>query len=504
MLLQAKSLLDAHDVGEQMRRFGRGPEKLLGAAFLSSGNAINSIGCRPALCQEMRAVPGAVHPTPLFQLFEQSGYDPGIFAECAHRCLVQTTDRPAVVVSQIHGLSVVGTSLVLGGEIVGAAVGGYVFADFSQVSEIQRLARQAGIQFERLWEIARQQQPVPQSRLIVNGELLQVLGDALLRENHRTRQNAETAAIVASSDDAIVSKDLNGVITSWNRGAERIFGYTQQEAIGQPITMLIPPDHADDEPMILNRIRRGESVDHYETVRRHKDGSLLDISLTISPIRDTKGRVVGASKIARDITERKRQQRHRELLINELNHRVKNTLATVQSLAMQSLRDAATPAEGREALEARLVALAKAHDVLTQEQWEGASLNNVVADAIAAYSCNGQEYRFQVAGPIVRLQPRAVLALSMALHELATNAVKHGALSNRTGRVKINWQLIPGDPQRFQFRWAESEGPPVESPGRRGFGSRLIERGLAQDLAGEARLKFARAGVVCTIDAPLD
>jgi len=258
--------------------------------------------------REMRAVSGPLHPTPLFQLFEQSGFDPGIFAECARRCLVQTTDRPAVIVSQRHGLAVIGTSFVLEGSIVGAAVGGYAFADFSQVSEIQRLAREAGIQFERLWEIARQQQPVPQSRLIVNGELLQVLGDALLRENYRTRQNAETAAIVASSDDAIVSKDLNGVIASWNRGAERIFGYTAQEAIGQPITMLIPPDHAEDEPMILNRIRKGETVDHYETLRQRKDGTLLDISLTVSPIRDPNGRIIGASKIARDITARKRAE----------------------------------------------------------------------------------------------------------------------------------------------------------------------------------------------------
>ncbi|HET7207841.1 MAG TPA: PAS domain S-box protein [Terriglobales bacterium] len=257
---------------------------------------------------ELRTVSGPIHPTPLFRLFDERGYDPGIFAECVRRCIVQTKDRAAVIVSQFHGLAVVGTSLVLEGKIVGAAVGGYVLADFSQVSEIQSLARQAGIAFDRLWEIARQQQPVPQNRLIVNGELLQVLGDALLRENYRTRQNAETAAIVASSDDAIISKDLNGVITSWNRGAERIFGYTSQEAIGQSITMLIPRDQAEEEPMILNRIRRGEAIDHYETVRRRKDGSLLDISLTISPIRDAQGRITGASKIARDITERKRTE----------------------------------------------------------------------------------------------------------------------------------------------------------------------------------------------------
>lgn len=260
---------------------------------------------------ELRAVSGPIHSTPLFQLFDERGYDPGIFVECVRRCIVQTKDRPAVIVSQFHGLAVVGTSLLLEGKIVGAAVGGYVLADFSQVSDIQSLARQAGIAFDPLWEVARQQQPVPQNRLLVQGELLQVLGDALLRENYRTRQYAETAAIVASSDDAIISKDLDGTITSWNGGAERMYGYTAHEAVGQPVTMLIPADHRDEEPLILDRIRRGEVVDHYETVGQRKGGTLLDISLTVSPIRDGQGRVVAASKIARDITERKRAETER-------------------------------------------------------------------------------------------------------------------------------------------------------------------------------------------------
>ena len=453
---------------------------------------------------DQRAVFGPVYSTPLFQLFDEAGYDPGLFAECAGRCIAQTAKRPAVIVSRFHGLAVVGASLVLEGRIVGAAVGGYAFADFSQVFEIRRLAGEAGIAFDRLWAIARKQPPVPRRRLTVHGELLQVLGDALLREHYRARQYEQAAAIVNSSGDAIVSKDLNSIITSWNRGAEQLFGYTAQEAIGQPVTLLMPSDRLDEEPGILERIRRGEKIDHYETVRRRKDGTLLAISLTVSPLTDAKGEIVGASQIARDISERKRQEQHRELLLNELNHRVKNTLATVQSLAMQTLRNSATLAEARDSFEVRLAALAKAHDVLTREAWEGASLNRVVADAVAAYSGDIQASRFRVAGPLVRLRPNAVLALSMALHELATNALKYGALSNGTGSVEINWLLIPGDPRRFRFRWTESGGPPVGMPSRRGFGSRLIEQGLAHDLAGEVRLTFAPAGLVCTIDAPLD
>jgi PAS domain S-box-containing protein len=450
------------------------------------------------------AVFGPVGPTPLFQLFDEARYDPGICAECARRCLAPTEERSAVLVSQVHGLAVVGASLMLEGRTVGAAVGGYAFVDFSQVSEIQLIAHKAGISFERLWGIARKQAPISQQRLIVQGELLQVLGDALLREYYRARQYAQAAAIVNSSDDAIIGGDLDGIITSWNGGAERLLGYAAREVLGQPLTLLMHRDGLADEQRILERVRCGESSDHYETVYQRKDRSPVEISLTASPVRDGNGRMTGVSRIARDISERKRYQNHRELLMHELNHRVKNTLATVQSFAVQTLRNAPSLGAGCESLEARLVALAKAHDALTNEHWEGADLGATVANAIAAYSGDAGGSRFRVTGPAVRLVPRAVLALSMALHELATNAVKYGALSTGSGHVEISWWLLPGGTPRFRLLWAESGGPPVETPRRRGFGSRLVEQGLAQDLDGEARLNFAPGGLVCTIEAPLD
>jgi PAS domain S-box-containing protein len=204
-----------------------------------------------------------------------------------------------------------------------------------------------------------------------------------------------------------------------------------------------------------------------------------------------------------DITNRKRAEEHRQLLINELNHRVKNTLATVQSFASQTLRNAKNLAEARTTFESRIVALAKAHDVLTREHWEGASLEEIVANAMIAYLADERLPRFHAEGPDLRLHAKAALALSMALHELATNAVKYGALSNATGRVEAKWSFTEDEPSSFQFQWTETGGPPVERPRRRGFGSRLIEQGLAQELAGEVRLSFATNGLVCIIEAPL-
>jgi two-component sensor histidine kinase len=191
------------------------------------------------------------------------------------------------------------------------------------------------------------------------------------------------------------------------------------------------------------------------------------------------------------------------LLIDELNHRVKNILAVVQSLAHQTMRNADTMAEGCVAFEARILALAKAHDLLTSNSWIGADLRDVINDVIAPFRESSAHSRFSIEGPRIRIAPKAVITFSMALHELATNAVKYGALSSETGGVELSWGVSQDERQTFQLNWVERGGPPVEMPRRRGFGSRLIEQGITQDIAGGVRLLFAREGLVCTFNAPL-
>jgi PAS domain S-box-containing protein len=193
------------------------------------------------------------------------------------------------------------------------------------------------------------------------------------------------AAIVESSDDAIISKTLDGIITSWNPAAERLFGYTAEEMIGGPIAILAAPDRENEMPAILESIRRGEKVDHYETVRRRKDGSLVEISLTVSPIRDETGRIIGASKIARDITARKQIEDRQRMLTAELSHRVKNLFAVVRVLAERSASKATSAAECIEAFRSRLRALNAAHNALIAEDWHWASLASLVQTALEPY-----------------------------------------------------------------------------------------------------------------------
>jgi len=304
------------------------------------------------------------------------------------------------------------------------------------------------------------------------------------------------SAIVSSSTDAILGMDLKQRITAWNRGAEALYGYAEHEVLGQHVTLILPADRPNEEDLIMAQILDGIRIDTHETQRRHKDGSLIEVSLTVSPIHDRAGRIVGASKIARDISGRKKAERLQQLLMGELKHRVKNVLATVQAIANQSF-GAADPDKSK-TFSDRLRALAMAHDLLTQKDWESASLTSITNGVVTAFGAE----RFRIQGPEIHLPPRAVVTLSMAMHELATNAAKYGALSQPEGSVSIEWTYCP-DKGAFELVWQETGGPAVEEPADSGFGSMLIRDALAAELNGEVDLDFRPEGVVCRIRAPL-
>jgi two-component system, chemotaxis family, CheB/CheR fusion protein len=310
------------------------------------------------------------------------------------------------------------------------------------------------------------------------------------------------AAIVESSDDAIVSKTLDGTITSWNPAAERLFGYTAEEVIGRSISILAAPDRENEMPANLERIRRGEKVDRYETVRRRKDGSLVEISLTVSPIRDETGRIVGASKIARDITARKQAEEHQRLLTTELSHRVKNLFAVVQVLAERSASQATSAAECLEAFRGRLQALSAAHNALIAANWNWASLASLVQTALEPYA--GDRHRISLDVQDLRLNPDLALTLALGLNELATNAAKYGALAAPTGRVTIMACVESGESgDHFRLVWQEDGGPAVDAPALAGFGTTMLRQAIEYQHEGKVELDWRKEGLVCQLTVPL-
>ncbi len=303
------------------------------------------------------------------------------------------------------------------------------------------------------------------------------------------------ASIIESSDDAIISKDLNGVIMSWNRGAQQVFGYVAGEVIGKSVTILIPPERYDEEAFILERIRRGEKVDHYETVRRRKDGSLVDISLCVSPVRDDQGIIIGASKIARDITERKQIEKQAAVLVREAEHRSRNILATVCATVELSQSD--TPEGLKAAIRGRIQALANVHALFVESRWTGAELSQIVAQELSPYQTDGA--RALTEGPKIVLESQVAQALAVTLHELATNAAKYGSFSTPSGKVQLTWSRSSGD--ELAIRWTELGGPLVRQPVRHGFGSRVVNT-MIQQIGGTITFDWREDGLFCEVIVP--
>jgi len=447
------------------------------------------------------------------------------------------------------------------------------------------------------------------------------LPQRLLAAGEASDLQAQLAAIVDSSFDAILSKNLDGTLTSWNLAAERLYGYSREEVIGRHISLLVPPERRAELDGIMRRIAQGERVEPFETVRVCKDGTRIDVFLTVSPVKEDAGRVVGASAIARDITERKRAQdelnrhreqlrdflenavlglhwvgpdgtilwanraememlgyceeeyvghniaefhvdreticdilerlsqnealhncearlrardgsirhvlissnvyrengkfihtrcftrdisqlkaaeRQRELLIRELDHRVKNTLAIVQSVCQQTMRSAASLENFGEAFGSRLQAIASTHALLAAHNWSRTELRDVIEAIVGPYR-ESDSIVLRPGRPLL-LKPAAALHVGMALNELMTNSAKYGALSAPGGQVRLAWRMNGGG--ELEISWSESGGPEVRPPERQGFGTTLIEKGTALQFGGRARIDFAAAGLQCEIALP--
>ncbi len=308
-------------------------------------------------------------------------------------------------------------------------------------------------------------------------------------------------AIIEASEDAILSKDLNGVILSWNDSAERLFGFTAEEAVGKPVTIIIPTDRLGEEPVILDKIARGERIQHFETVRQRKDGSLVDISLTISPIRNSRGKIVGASKIARNITDLRRARDRQHLLLREMSHRVKNLFALSGSIVGLSARSATSPRELAESARARLAALARAHALTFSHEaaHEPTTLHALVRTIVAPFD-ETEHPRIALSGIDARISGSAVTSLALLLHEFATNAAKYGALSSDTGSVKV---VFEEEGNSIVIHWCERGGPPVAAPkGGLGFGDVLSRIAVSDQLGGGIARDWRPEGLAIRLCVP--
>jgi two-component system CheB/CheR fusion protein len=311
---------------------------------------------------------------------------------------------------------------------------------------------------------------------------------------------ARLAAIVENSQDAIIGMTLDGMITSWNAGAERIYGHPAAAALGRPLSLVIAPDRADELRTILERLKRSRIVAPIESERIAEDGRHLHVLSSVSPIRDPAGSLIAASAIEHDITDRKQAEEHQNMLLAELNHRVKNALTAVQSIAARSLRSSTSLDDFRDTFEGRLHALAKAHDLLAASSWQGADLGDIVLTELAPYS---DPHRVLVRGGKFTLKSNAALILGMAFHELAVNAAKHGAFSSDHGRLAVSWDTETDG--RLMVHWIEQGGSDIieASSGNSGFGLKLIERGVAGELQGRVTMEFPTTGLRCVLEIPV-
>jgi PAS domain S-box-containing protein len=315
-------------------------------------------------------------------------------------------------------------------------------------------------------------------------------------------RNAQLAAIVATSIDAIVSIDFSDTILTWNKGAEQLFGYVAQEILGRKADFLVPDEFLTERRGIMQRLMNGEAIE-YETRRCRKGGQKIDVWIRGAPVGGLDGGLVGGSLIIRDITAQRQREAHVRLLMRELTHRSKNLLAVIQAMARQSLPLLTSPEDFVARFSERLSGLAGSHDLLSSEDWAGASLVQLIRSQLQHYN-DLFGVRIRLDGPDLILRPEAAQNIGIALHELSTNAAKFGALSVDQGTIDISWSLVNDENNelRVHMRWEERNGPPVAAPRHKGFGRMVMDRIIGQALGGVSQAEFASGGVCWTLNVP--
>ena len=322
-----------------------------------------------------------------------------------------------------------------------------------------------------------------------------------LRRRRRSEANdALLASLVQQSRDSIFSVTREGLISTWNAASEKLYGYTSEEAINHPLNMVVPPGKREESHAMFAAVMRGEMV-FLETQRQRKDGALVDVAISVAPLRDSSGAIIGISAIHRDITPQRKHEQQLRLVMRELAHRSKNLLAIILSMAAQTARNSPALPEFNARFTQRLQGLAHSHDLLVQQNWLGASLRELIKSHLQPF-VEHDKSRITLTGPDVIVDPKAAQNIGLALHELATNASKYGALSGPKGRVDIVWSKTAEG--RFALEWKETGGPRVHAPRRRGFGQTVLERLTAQALEGTASLTFNNDGVNWRMEIPSD
>ena len=300
------------------------------------------------------------------------------------------------------------------------------------------------------------------------------------------------------------ARETDNPIVFANDAFLELTGFDRDEVLGASFKSLMARGTGSEELADVEAAFAGRADKDPEICYRRRDGTAFWASLFISPVCDDDGNIMQHFISFIDHSRQREEQHHSEMLINELNHRVKNTLSTVQSIMRQAFRRSADPDVIRESIESRIFALSRSHDVLSEQNWEAAGLHDLIIAALKPFGVtNDFAQRFKIDGADILLRPKATLALGMVFHELATNAVKYGALSNDVGTIEISWhtELQPSG-KRLILTWEERDGPLVEPPTYTGFGSQFIERGLAHELDGDVRLAYLPEGVACTTNIP--